>query len=87
MREQGVVLEHVSDTPLLRRKIDLLLRVEEHTAAQADPAFIRPLDPCDALQRQCLAAAGRPEQREQPLVSCQIRFQTECSDCLFDMNL
>jgi hypothetical protein len=61
MREQGVVLEQVADIAHLRRHVDRGGTVIQHATTHLDMARIRSQQPGDALQRDALARAGRPE--------------------------
>ena len=49
MRKQGVILEHITDFPLLRRQIDFFPRIKQHLAVKDNPPFIRLFDSGDAL--------------------------------------
>jgi hypothetical protein len=59
MGEEGVVLEHHSESALLRREAGDVGAVERHLA------LIRPLVPRDHPERRRLAGARRTDQREQ----------------------
>ena len=49
MRKQGVILEHITDFPLLRRQIDFFLRIKQHLAVKDNPPLIRLFDSGDTL--------------------------------------
>src|SRR5260221_3842178 len=66
MRPDGVGLEHHAQAALVRRNKYVFVGGVNQVAADADFAQTRPLEAGDRAQRGGLAAAARPEQREQP---------------------
>ena len=61
MREQGEVLEHHADAPLLRRQV-AAAGLADDRAVDGDPAGGDALEAADAAQHRRLAAAGGAEQ-------------------------
>ncbi len=62
MGKQRVALEHVADTPLLRRQIHTRRRVEQHAVIHDDVSGVGLDQAREALQRERLARARGPEQ-------------------------
>ena len=65
VRPDGVGLEHHAEIALVRRDENALVRRIDEPAGDLDLARNRLLQPGDRAQRRGLAAARRPEQREQ----------------------
>ena len=59
VREQRIVLEHDVDVALVRRQVSHVL------AGQQNASRIRDLEAAEHAQRGRLAAAGRPEERDE----------------------
>ena len=87
VREQGIILEHIARVPLLRDQIDLLRGVKQNSAAKRDGSLVRALDPGDTLESHRFAAPGRPQQREDPVLSLQICLKEEIPYSFSDMYL
>ena len=51
LRRQNARQRHA---PLLRREVDMLFAVEQHTAVQRDRATVWLFDACDALERHAV---------------------------------
>ena len=86
IRKQRIVLEQITDLPLLRREVDVLFRIEQRASVQYDPAAIRALDARDAFQRQALSASGSAQNAGNAVLNLKIRFQVKCAVCLFDVD-
>ena len=64
IREQGILLKQIAYFSLLGRQVDFLLGVKQDSSIQNNPAPIRFLDTCNALERHALAAAGGSQQSQ-----------------------
>ena len=87
MREQRVALEHVAEAPVLRRDVDPALAVEEHAAVHRDAPGVRLDQPRQALERQRLARARRPEQRDDGIAGLPGHVEREPGQALPDPDL
>src|SRR5581483_3096960 len=65
VRPYGVGLEHHAEAALIRRHEDAAGGRIDHVAADDDLPHARALEAGDRAQRRRLAAAARPEQREE----------------------
>src|SRR6185503_7859118 len=65
VRPDGVGLENHAEAALVRRDEDVLVGGVNHLAADADLPRAGPLEAGDGTQRRGLAAAARPEEREE----------------------
>ncbi len=71
MGKQAVVLRHVADlAPLGRQRVEV-------RCAEAHHAVFVLLESCDQAQRQRLAGAGRPNDREAPGGRCPCHVEVE----------
>ena len=84
MREQRVALEDVADAPPLGRHVDAGHRVEEHVAVHHDAAGIRAHEPGQALQREGLPGARRPEERHDTVARGPLGVEREAVQRLPD---
>ena len=64
VREEGVLLEDEADRAMLRRKVDLGLRVEPRLAREGHVSPLGPQEPCDRSQHARLARARRADERD-----------------------
>ena len=93
MRPDSIRLEHDAEITPLSGNVDALRRVVEDIASDGDPAGLGRLEAGDRHQRRRLAAATRPEQREElafldlegDVVQCAVLG--ELFDERFDLNL
>src|SRR5262245_29660218 len=77
MRKERVLLEEISDTPLLWRQGDATARIVPNILAVADDSSVRPFQPCQTPQERRLAGTGRAKQdgdRWRILRKMQVRF-------------
>ena len=75
MREQRVVLRHVSDAAFLGRKIQAAGTVEDGLAVERDMSRVGLNGSGNGLERQALARSRGAEQRDQSARRCEGRVQ------------
>ena len=75
--KKRIVLEHISDPALLRRKIYALFAVEQNGSVKLDASFIRLFDSGYAFERHALAAAGRAEEARHAVFRFKFRLKLE----------
>ena len=82
MREQRVSLKDVPDAPLLRPEVDALGAVEQRASGGDDAARVGRDEAGDALQRQGLSGARRPDERDDRLVAGPGGVEREIAELL-----
>ena len=80
MREECVLLEHISDAPMLGSEIDPAFGVEEHRLAEPNGSGLRPKQPGDHAEHGRLPGARGPDERERlPLGDRQLGGRVEAA--------
>ena len=87
MREERISLEHIADAALLRRHVDAAIGVEQDAAVQGDAPGVGADEPGQALEREALARAGRPEQHADALARAPFDVERETGQALAQADL
>ena len=87
MGKQAGLLEHVTDATAVRRQGDPAAGVEEYRVAGRNPPLVRPQQAGDGVDHRCLAGAGTPEQRSDPVRCREGGIQLEAAETMAERNV
>ena len=83
-RKEGIILEQVSDLPLLRLHVNPLFRIKEHMISHGNLSLIRAQDPCNHFQRHAFTSSGSAKDSDPLRIAADVDIQRKITGIVFD---